>query len=99
MHYEFNIATVGTRDKLIKRFINLPKNFTFDELSNLLIGFGFEISNKGKTSGSRIRFINVESKSVIDIHKPHPDNIIKVGTLRAIYEKLISAGLIDKERN
>ncbi|KAA6319812.1 hypothetical protein EZS27_030335 [termite gut metagenome] len=93
---------MGTRDKLIKRFINQPKDFTFDELSKLLKGFGFEISNKGKTSGSRIRFINIESKSVIDIHKPHPGNIIKEGTLKAIYEKLISSEFIDnvkKEQN
>jgi hypothetical protein len=88
---------VGTKDKLIERFTKQPKDFTFDELSRLLKGFGFEISNKGKTSGSRIRFINMESKTVIDIHKPHPNNIIKESTLNAIYEKLISFGLITKK--
>jgi hypothetical protein len=89
---------MGTKDKLIERFIKQPKDFTFDELSRLLKGFGFEISNKGKTSGSRIRFINMESKTVIDIHKPHPSNIIKEGALKAIYEKLVLVGLITNKK-
>ncbi|MGV8096258.1 MAG: type II toxin-antitoxin system HicA family toxin [Mangrovibacterium sp.] len=86
-----------TKDKLIERFKTLPKDFTFNELSQLLKGFGFEISNKGKTSGSRIRFINVESKSILDMHKPHPGNVIKEGALKDIYEKLILNGFINKK--
>lgn len=86
-----------TKDKLVKRFKTLPKDFTFDELSKLLKGLGFEISNKGKTSGSRVRFVNAESKSIIDLHKPHPGNIIKEGALKDVYEKLILNGFIDKK--
>jgi hypothetical protein len=51
---------MGTKEKLIERFKRQPKDFTFDEMVKLLIGFGFSISHKGKTSGSRIRFINKE---------------------------------------
>ncbi len=77
----------------------MPKDFTFDELSRLLRGFGFEISHKGKTSGSRVRFVNYESKSIIDLHKPHPGNVIKEKALKDIYEKLIFNGLIERERD
>lgn len=45
------------KDKLTERFKTLPKDFTFGELTKLLNGFGFAISSKGKTSGSRVRFI------------------------------------------
>lgn len=34
----------------------LPKDFTYAELVSLLIQLGFEEDNKGKTSGSRLRF-------------------------------------------
>ena len=87
------------KQKLIKRFISLPKDFTFDELSQLLKGFGYEIGSKGKTSGSRIRFINAESKSIIDLHKPHPGNIVKSGALKDVYYKLILAAVISEKTN
>ncbi len=41
-----------SRDKLIERFKTLPTDFTFEELEKLLHSFGYEKSNKGKTSGS-----------------------------------------------
>ena len=36
----------------------MPTDFTFDELERLLKIFGYEKSNKGKTSGSRIIYKN-----------------------------------------
>lgn len=84
------------KDKLITRFKTLPKDFTYDELCKLLKGFGFEKSNKGKTSGSRVRFINTESKTVIDLHKPHPGSIMKEGALKDVYVKLVLNDFIAK---
>ena len=86
---------MGTREKLIERFKNQPKDFTFDEMVKLLAGFGYETSNKGKTSGSRLRFMNRDIKSIIDIHKPHPGSIMKEGAMKDILNKLIAIGLID----
>ena len=62
----------------------------------LLIGFGYSISNKGKTSGSRIRFINKETMSVIEMHKPHPSNVINEGVMKDVYTKLKNNFLIDE---
>lgn len=89
---------MGTKEKLIARFISQPKDFTFDEMSRLLTGFGYKISNKGKTSGSRVRFINQESKSVIDLHKPHPSSIMKEVTLKDVYSKLVVCGFITNKQ-
>jgi hypothetical protein len=76
----------------------LPKDFTFNELSKLLTGLGFEISNKGKTSGSRVRFMNVEKKSIIDLHKPHSSGSpIRESALKDICEKLFAAGFIETD--
>jgi hypothetical protein len=84
-----------TRDKLIERFKSQPKDFTFGELTKLLSGFGFAISNKGKTSGSRVRFINVERTLIIDLHKPHTQGApIKETALRELYNNLKSNHLI-----
>ena len=62
----------------------------------LLIGFGYSIRNKGKTSGSRIRFINKETMSVIDMHKPHLSNVINEGVMKDVYTKLKNNFLIDE---
>jgi hypothetical protein len=86
---------MGTKEKLIKRFKELPKDFTFEELCRLLLGFGFEISNKGKTSGSRVRFVYERNQSVINIHKPHPSNIMDSGALKDVYNRLILFGFIN----
>jgi cyclopropane fatty-acyl-phospholipid synthase-like methyltransferase len=49
---------MSRREKLIKRFLSCPKDFTWEELKALLSGFGFEEISFGKTGGSRRRFIN-----------------------------------------
>ncbi|KAA6328992.1 hypothetical protein EZS27_022170 [termite gut metagenome] len=86
---------MSTTDKLIERFKKQPKDFTFDELCKLLGCFGYEKSNKGKTSGSRVRFINKVEKLIIDIHKPHSSgDPIKETALKEIYNKLVLDGLI-----
>ena len=86
---------MSTKDKLTERFKKQPKDFTFDELKNLLFGFGFEISNKGKTSGSRVRFQNTKLKIIIDIHKPHTSGSpIKETALKEIYNSLLNNNLI-----
>lgn len=40
-------------------------------------GLGFCEDQKGKTSGSRVEFINMKENISIDLHKPHPSNILK----------------------
>ncbi len=61
---------MGTREKLIKRFLSMPRDFTFQELSRLLGYFGYEECSKGKTSGSRVIFRHPERKFPIMLHKP-----------------------------
>jgi len=86
---------MSTKEKLTARFKTLPKDFLFDELVSLLSNLGFEVSNKGKTSGSRVRFVNKEKQLIIDIHKPHTSGApIKEMALRDIYNKLIYNCLI-----
>jgi hypothetical protein len=83
-----------TKDKLIKRFLSFQKDFTIDELSTMLSRFDFEDSNKGKTSGSRIAFINRENGVIIRIHKPYPGKIIKPYVLKEVHNCLKENGFI-----
>ncbi len=76
------------KDKLVKRFLTIPKDFTFDELMALFNHLGFEMGNKGKTSGSRVEFINNDLGLSYFAHKPHPGNIVKTYVLRQVREFL-----------
>jgi hypothetical protein len=84
---------MSKNEKIIERFITLPKDFTFDEMEKLLTYFGYEKSNKGKTSGSRVMF-KKDGSSPILLHKPHPENIMKEYALKQVYNVLINEGLI-----
>ncbi|WP_455590661.1 type II toxin-antitoxin system HicA family toxin [Bacteroides sp.] len=84
---------MGTKEKLIERFKKLPSDFTFDELDKLLKNFGYEKSNKGKTSGSRVIYKNAEKRPIM-VHKPHPGNIIKSYAIKQIKDILMEEGVL-----
>jgi predicted RNA binding protein YcfA (HicA-like mRNA interferase family) len=82
------------KGKLIVRIRQLPKDFTFSELETLLSQLGFVADNKGKTSGSRIRFYHPEKKLQYLAHKPHPSNVIKPKALKDIIDYLTENNLL-----
>lgn len=77
---------MGTKDKLIQRFKESPNDFTWTELVRLFGIFGYEISNKGKTSGSRVIF--KKGESAYTAHKPHPGSVVKSYVMKQVYEFL-----------
>ena len=79
--------------KLVDRLKACPHDFTFQELETLLAGFGYRVSNAGKTSGSAVRFVHLEHQ-VIRLHKPHPSPVLKRYAVAAVLEVLRSEGLI-----
>ena len=75
-------------EKLIDKFKSIPKDLIWKELIKTLNHFGFdEIKTKGKTAGSRVKFVDVE-KRIINLHKPHPRNTVKQYVIKQILEKL-----------
>lgn len=84
---------MGTKEKLIERFKRQPTDFTFDEMIKLLGFFGYNIYNKGKTSGSRVIFIS-KDKVPIMLHKPHPKNVVKSYAMKQVLDYLSELGLI-----
>lgn len=79
---------MGTKEKLIKRLKSLPKDFTYDEAERLLTLFGYEKSNKGKTSGSRVLFFK-SGRIPVFLHRPHPSNELKQYAVKQLLSELI----------
>jgi len=82
-------------DKLLKRFLARPVDFTLDEMRGLLGGFGYRELRTGQTAGSRIAFINPESGHIIRLHRPHPGNLMKRYQMDLIEETLRAKGIIE----
>ena len=88
---------MSSKEKLIKRFIKQPKDFTWEELVRLFGIFGFTIDNKGNTSGSRVLF--EKDGEAHTIHKPHPSNVIKGYAMKQVLDFLVGKGFInDKDK-
>lgn len=84
---------MSTKEKLLCRFRSLPNDFTFDEVVRLFSYYGFELSNKGGTSGSRVAFVKGDASFMM--HRPHPGNVVKKGVLKGIYEYLNSKEIVE----
>lgn len=78
---------MSKKDKLIQKLKSKPKDLTYDELKTLLGYLGFFEYNKGKTSGSRVKFIDNYNR-IIELHKPHPSNIIKPYKINQVIDEL-----------
>ena len=79
-------------EKAKDRIKSKPKDYTYTEAKNLLSQLGFEEFQKGKTSGSRVKFYREKDQKVILLHKPHPDDVMKPGTVRGLVEFLVCLG-------
>ena len=71
---------MSKRDKLTKRLLKIPSDFTYGELQKVLNDYGFEEYTGGRTTGSAVKFLNEK----IYIHKPHPGSIVKQYVLQEV---------------
>jgi len=84
---------VGQKEKLIRRLLSKPKDFTFDEVETLLRYLDYHRSDKGRTSGSRVMFTS-EKHAPIMMHKPHPRKELLEYQIRQLIEILKQEGLL-----
>ena len=82
---------MGKHEKLLKRFKSRPKDFTFQEVTTLLAGFGYALNQSG--SGSRVRFEH-EHCAPVFMHKPHPSPVLKPYLIDQILDILRQEGLL-----
>lgn len=83
-------------EKLIAKLISNPVDFTWEELVKLLGYFGFTELKKGKTGGSRRKFVD-DKNFMISLHKPHPGSILKHYQIKDVINVLKEKGLIKNE--
>ena len=81
-------------NKLIFKLLNRDSKIAYSEIKYLLGKLGFKETTKGKTSGSRVSYINEKSKHIIRLYKPHPSNELKDYVKKAIILELKEQKLI-----
>ena len=79
-------------DKAKERIQSKPKDYTCSEARYLLMQMGFVEFNKGKTSGSRVKFYRETDQKIILLHKPHPGDIMKPGAVKQLVDYLEQIG-------
>lgn len=79
-------------EKAKERLKQLPKDYTYTEGRSLLNALGFKEGNKGKTSGSRVRFYREKDGAIINLHKPHPQDEMKNYAVRDLLTRLTEYG-------
>ncbi|MDT3699321.1 MAG: type II toxin-antitoxin system HicA family toxin [Thermincola sp.] len=85
---------MSKREKLRKRLLEKPRDFTYDEAKSFLSQLGYKEDNRGRASGSRVAFVHTQTKHIIRLHKPHPGNILKSYQIDELIEALRNQGVI-----
>jgi hypothetical protein len=86
-------VAMSRNDKLLERIKSRPRDLRWDELVRLLRSLGFEEVKRGKTGGSRRRFVH-PSGPALSLHEPHPSNIVRSYVVDQVLELLTGEGLI-----
>lgn len=81
-------------EKAIAKIKSVPKDYTYGEAKALLERLGFIEDNKGKTSGSRVKFVRKKDQKIISLHRPHPQSIMKSYAIKELKLFLESIGEI-----
>ena len=84
---------MSKHDKLVTRFLTRPVDFTWDEMTALLNGFGYFRVKAGKTGGSRVRFAHQTADPII-LHQPHPLPLLKRYQIEQVEEILRRGDLV-----
>lgn len=82
---------MSRKEKLIRRLLSDPKDFSWSELCALMKCFGYELECG---AGSRRKFIAPESGLPVFMHEPHPSGILKRYQVREIRENLQKNGFV-----
>ena len=83
---------MSTIEKLKKRLLSRPKDFSMEELDRLLLGLGYVRLKHGKTTGSKVGYMDPENGRVFSLHKPHPENVLKPYVVRELIAHLEKDG-------
>ncbi|MEX2502463.1 MAG: type II toxin-antitoxin system HicA family toxin [Trueperaceae bacterium] len=78
---------------MIEKLKGRPRDFAWKDVVALLEGLGYSEVKRGKTGGSRRRFVH-DTAAMIILHEPHPGNELKAYQVELVLETLVEEGLI-----
>lgn len=82
---------MSQQQKLLKRLLSKPTDFKWSEALTLLKHFGFVVL---VGDGTRRKFKHSDTNRLINIHVPHPQNVIKRYSVDDIINTLREGGFI-----
>lgn len=85
---------MSKEEKLLKRLLSKPKDFTFKEVENLLGHYGYYLDNSGITSGSAVKFVNDTKQIKFRMHRPHNRKTLLVYQVNDLILFLKEVGII-----
>lgn len=78
-------------EKLLEKLGHAKNTFPYKDLVVLLNQLEYV---KTEMAGSRVRFFNAKTEHMILMHRPHPENEIKGGALKAVKLALKQEGFL-----
>ena len=81
--------SMSKKEKLLQKLRHANSTFAWTDLRTLLSQLGFE---QYERAGSRVVFMHKDTKHSLHLHKPHPENHIKGGALKAVKHYLTDRG-------
>ncbi|MFV0576505.1 MAG: type II toxin-antitoxin system HicA family toxin [Vibrio sp.] len=82
---------MGKKEKLLLKLKESKRVFPWSDLVTLLSQLGYL---KKEMAGSRVRFYQPHMDVLILLHKPHPENELKGGALKAVKDHLRQEGIL-----
>jgi predicted RNA binding protein YcfA (HicA-like mRNA interferase family) len=80
---------MSTLQKDLQRLKSQPKDYRWSELMSLLGRLNYEVKSG---EGSRVNFYHKETNSLITLHRPHPQDILKHYAIKQVIQALQHAG-------
>ncbi len=77
-------------EKLRAALLKCPATYRFSDFERVMGSYGFELDNKGATSGSRVRFYRESDGRMLIMHSPHPGDEMSAGAVRSAVRFLAS---------
>lgn len=87
---------MGKKEKMIRRLLACPSDYTYSEAIALSASFGYQERNKGSTSGSRVMLFRESDRKKILLHKPHPGDIMKPYAVKQLLQHFVENGDINE---
>ncbi|MFN3881498.1 MAG: type II toxin-antitoxin system HicA family toxin [Nitrincola lacisaponensis] len=82
---------MNKRNKLLSKLGSHSNTFPWGDLETLMAQLGYQ---QQEMAGSRVRFYNPDTGHMVRLHRPHPDNVIKGGALKAVRVALKQEGYL-----